>query len=107
MVLEELEPMQGMRGNFLSACQGGICSHIAGVEVLKVGLELALFPLHVCFFFSLYWGLCQKDGSDEVHGACALRVSMLCLCRDLRLHSGAAPDCIFSLVVLVPDLLQA
>lgn len=41
------------------------------VDALRVGLQLALFHLNVCFSFSPHWGLCVKGG-ECWSGACVL-----------------------------------
>lgn len=40
-------------------CQGQGCSQLAGVEALRVRLELTL-PFTVCVSFSPLWGFCSK-----------------------------------------------
>lgn len=57
-MLEELEPVQGVRGNssLLHNCGSSVstwgCFPIPGGEKLKVGLQLALFSLSMCYSFS-------------------------------------------------------
>ena len=101
--MEELEPVQGVRWDFLSAqwpsssCQGWVCLQVAGVETLRVRLKLALFPVSLCFSFSQHWNLYPKGGECwSKWGFCTFRGLILCLCRHLWLCSDVAHSHIFS-----------
>ena len=79
------EPALDVRQDFLSTqwpahpVRGGVCSQAVGAEALRVELELVLFPLRVCFFFSSHWELCPKGGqcSTKWHLVCFQRHSAL------------------------------
>lgn len=59
--MQGLELELGVRWGFSSSqwpslsCWGRVSSQVAGAEALRVWLELALFPLGVCFPLSQHW----------------------------------------------------
>ena len=81
--MEGLEPMQGVRrdisllsGHHRPVVRGGIYSQAAGVEALRVNLELDLFLLSVCVFSSPHTRIfAPKEGSAEANGARVLTES--------------------------------
>ena len=78
------------------ALLGRICSQAAGVEALRVGLELALFPSGVCFSFCPHWNLCPEGGECcSKQGLCAYTCPVCCLCRYLQSRPEPDQGCLF------------
>ena len=81
--MEGLEPMQGVRrdislfsGHHRPVVRGGIYSQAAGVEALRVNLELDLLLLSVCVFSPPHTRIfAPKEGSVEASGARVLTES--------------------------------